>query len=250
MNEEFSFWVECLVDEGYDLSDYTWDEMYEFYENLIYEETLKDKEEREAEIARRRARVKQLQSQGRVMTSTKRTSARAAERRQEKSQEARERELAKLASGVLASMGHTGKVSEKPMGSEGPAPKEAAPEATRRLNPKLRKDTLGTAADRILRDIQKEDYELLLDYLLDEGYVNDYESAEQLVEHMSQDWLENIFESEKWIQKAIKKPGSLRASLKVKTGKNISAKTLKAASRKGGKMGKRARLAMTLRKFH
>ena len=47
-----------------DLSDYTWDEMYEFYENLIYEETLKDKEEREAEIARRRARVKQLQSQG------------------------------------------------------------------------------------------------------------------------------------------------------------------------------------------
>jgi hypothetical protein len=29
--EEFEFWVDALVEEGYDLSGYTWDEMYEFY---------------------------------------------------------------------------------------------------------------------------------------------------------------------------------------------------------------------------
>jgi len=29
--EDFEFWVDSLVEEGYDLSDYTWDEMYEFY---------------------------------------------------------------------------------------------------------------------------------------------------------------------------------------------------------------------------
>jgi hypothetical protein len=29
--EEFEFWVNALVEEGYDLSGYTWDEMYEFY---------------------------------------------------------------------------------------------------------------------------------------------------------------------------------------------------------------------------
>ena len=29
--EEFELWVNELVEEGYDLSDYTWDEMYEFY---------------------------------------------------------------------------------------------------------------------------------------------------------------------------------------------------------------------------
>jgi hypothetical protein len=29
--EEFELWVNSLVEEGYDLSDYTWDEMYEFY---------------------------------------------------------------------------------------------------------------------------------------------------------------------------------------------------------------------------
>ena len=29
--EDFELWVNALVEEGYDLSDYTWDEMYEFY---------------------------------------------------------------------------------------------------------------------------------------------------------------------------------------------------------------------------
>jgi hypothetical protein len=29
--EEFELWVDALVEEGYDLSDYSWDEMYEFY---------------------------------------------------------------------------------------------------------------------------------------------------------------------------------------------------------------------------
>lgn len=250
MNEEFSYWIDALVSEGYDLSEYSWEEMYDIFEGMIYEESLKEKEEREAKIAARRARIRELQSQGRVMTSTKRTSARARERRQEQAQETRERELAKLASGVLASMGHTGKVSEKPMGTEAPEPKEEAPQATRRLATGLRRDNLGKAADRILKDLQKEDYVLVLDYLINEGYVNDYQAADTMLEYMSEEWLVDILESKKWIQAAIKKPGALRASLKVKAGKNIPVKALRAASHKGGKMGKRARLAMTLRKFH
>jgi hypothetical protein len=55
--------------------------------------------------------------------------------------------------------------------------------------------------------------------------------------------------AEKWIQKAIKKPGALRSSLGVKKGKNIPAKKLAAAAKKPGKMGQRARLAQTLRGF-
>ena len=50
-----------------------------------------------------------------------------------------------------------------------------------------------------------------------------------------------------WIQKAIKKPGSLRASLGVKKGQDIPAKKLNAAAKKGGKLGKRANLALTFR---
>ena len=52
-----------------------------------------------------------------------------------------------------------------------------------------------------------------------------------------------------WIQKAIKKPGSLRASLGVKKGEKIPAKKLNAAAKKGGKLGQRARLAKTLKGF-
>ena len=52
-----------------------------------------------------------------------------------------------------------------------------------------------------------------------------------------------------WIQDAIKKPGSLRKSLKVKAGEKIPAKKLASAAKKSGKIGQRARLAQTLKKL-
>ena len=52
-----------------------------------------------------------------------------------------------------------------------------------------------------------------------------------------------------WIQKAIKKPGALRKSLKIKKGQKIPLKKLQAAAKKGGKLGKRARLALTLKRL-
>jgi len=53
--------------------------------------------------------------------------------------------------------------------------------------------------------------------------------------------------AEKWIQKAIKKPGALRKSLGVKEGEKIPAKKLAKAAKAPGTMGKRARLAQTLK---
>ena len=42
--EDFELWVNEFVEEGYDLSDYTWDEMYEFYlDEAIYSEKGKAK---------------------------------------------------------------------------------------------------------------------------------------------------------------------------------------------------------------
>ena len=54
----------------------------------------------------------------------------------------------------------------------------------------------------------------------------------------------------KWISKAIKRPGALRRSLKVKKGKKIPAAKLRSAAKKGGVTGRRARLALTLRRMH
>lgn len=54
----------------------------------------------------------------------------------------------------------------------------------------------------------------------------------------------------KFIQEAIKHPGALHKELHVPMKKKIPAKKLAAAAKKGGKIGKRARLAETLKSFH
>jgi hypothetical protein len=56
---------------------------------------------------------------------------------------------------------------------------------------------------------------------------------------------------QKWIQKAIHpgKKGALKKALDVPTGQKIPSKKLAMAAKKGGKLGQRARLAMTLRKL-
>lgn len=56
-------------------------------------------------------------------------------------------------------------------------------------------------------------------------------------------------DKKKFIQSAIKKPGALRKSLGIKKGKTIPVKTLAKAAKKPGKLGKRARLAETLKKL-
>lgn len=51
----------------------------------------------------------------------------------------------------------------------------------------------------------------------------------------------------KWIKSAIKKPGALRRQLGAKNGIPVS--KLRKAAKSKGKLGARARLALTLRKF-
>lgn len=53
----------------------------------------------------------------------------------------------------------------------------------------------------------------------------------------------------KWIQKAIRRPGALRQALRVPEGKDIPAGKLQKAARAEGRLGRQARLAMTLRKL-
>lgn len=56
--------------------------------------------------------------------------------------------------------------------------------------------------------------------------------------------------TKKWIQKATaKNKGALRSQLKAKPGQPIPKSKLKAAAKKPGKTGRRARLALTLGKL-
>ena len=52
-----------------------------------------------------------------------------------------------------------------------------------------------------------------------------------------------------WIREAIKKPGALRKQLGAEEGESIPEGKLNAAAKKKGKLGQRARLAITLKKM-
>ena len=56
-------------------------------------------------------------------------------------------------------------------------------------------------------------------------------------------------EKKNWIQSAIKKKGSLHRQLGIPEDKKIPLSVLKSAAKKGGKLGKRARFALTLIKL-
>ena len=52
-----------------------------------------------------------------------------------------------------------------------------------------------------------------------------------------------------WIKKAIKNPGALHRQMGVPEGENIPKGKIAKAAKKGGKLGRRARMAMTLATF-
>jgi len=52
-----------------------------------------------------------------------------------------------------------------------------------------------------------------------------------------------------WMEKAVKHPGALHKKLGVPAGKKIPAKKLAAAAKKGGKVGKEARLAEIFKRY-
>jgi hypothetical protein len=53
--------------------------------------------------------------------------------------------------------------------------------------------------------------------------------------------------SKRWIQGAVKKPGQLHRDLGVPKGKTIPVSKLRAAAKKKGKVGQRARFALNVR---
>jgi hypothetical protein len=98
-------------------------------------------------------------------------------------------------------------------------------------------------------------FDLVKGHLLDEGYAETEQNAIVMMANMSEEWRNSILEThgvdleetKKWIQKAIKHPGALHKELGVPEDEKIPTGKLEIAAKKGGKMGKRARLAMTLK---
>lgn len=106
------------------------------------------------------------------------------------------------------------------------------------------------------KDTAQKLHDLLMAQLSDEaeGGEAETETDDQLPPAMGDDeGAEQSALSEgkngKWIQKAVGKPGALRKQLGIPAGKDIPKSELEKAAKKGGKLGKRARLALTLGKL-
>ena len=102
--------------------------------------------------------------------------------------------------------------------------------------------TFNPNAPKIMvnNSVEYSDFDSVLESLMDNGFGLD-EALALMV---------NMSEEKDWIQGAIKKPGALHREMGIPEGEKIPEAKLKAAAKKGGKLGERARLAMTLKGFH
>ena len=138
--EDLETWVNDLIEEGYDLSSYTWEEMYEMYvtEGDNYDKNRQRAAKRAAErnAARDAGKTGNVPGVGYVTPR-------------------RERETYRDSSGV-------------------------------------ERHTSGAKMPK--KDVKEDVYEIILSYLLDEGYADDAHSAVAIMGNMSEEWRDSIVE--------------------------------------------------------
>ena len=131
--EEFEYWVDDLVNEGYDLSEYTWDDMLEIYESTVMSVTSPEGKSRPLNATRAKP--------SRNLQGKERLDAARTIRQQ--------------------------KVDRR------------APHIEKKLKSKYN---------------IPENYEAILSYLIDEGYAEDFDSAEGILNSMSDEWISEVLD--------------------------------------------------------
>ena len=188
--QEFKSWVTELLDEGYDLSDYTWDEMYEIYNE------------------ERSPGVKEYKGGKKYSLETRVRKSNAVKPAGKKPE------------------GETGGVGQvKPDGKDPLDTNKSdyerfslglAPRTKTFGRPFGRKyDPAAIENDAITRQMGKpkpeaprrkitinasyesDIYDVILEYLINEGYADTIENAESIMVNMSEDWRDSIVEEKK-----------------------------------------------------
>ena len=163
MQEDFEFWVDSLVQEGYDLSDYTWDEMADIYISEGYKRMNRGKIERQAQ--------RLGGERGDVLRTLTQMVDRPDWRKHSTSQARKNR------AGGAGSDYRKGK------------------ELQARDDAKADIKKYGLYGDKKETNEQLDLYDIILSHLLDEGYAETLESAEVIMANMSEEWVETIIEA-------------------------------------------------------
>ena len=204
--EDFEFWVDSLVEEGYDLSDYTWEEMYEAYIEEARAEGVKPYKAgpTQADVRANAAAARQkhvsgasnqtgygpedkFKSDWKLRATPSSTSKRKDGTIETVSQRMdREQPYKKRMTGELARKQGSRIASAVTRTIEGPGEPQAVtmPRKGRGEKPKLSRE--------IVRKEHVDVYDVVLSHLLGEGYANSVESAEAIMVNMSEQWIESI----------------------------------------------------------
>jgi hypothetical protein len=205
-NEEVELWVNELLEEGYDLSDYTWEDMFEIY---LDEATRMRKElGKEGEIATRQELARRSNAYQRS-GSVDRTIA-AAERgaknpyvvrgKNETEAEHNKRKQAKSQTLTRLASNRRGSVRDKPRaGLRGYAAKV---EGSDRDLQSARSSAMaaGTLTPRERKELNREAYaayEFVASYLLENNFASTVDDANVIINNMSEGWFDQIMEEKK-----------------------------------------------------
>jgi hypothetical protein len=199
---EFKLWVNELVEEGYDLSEYTWDEMFDIYEaEGSYGETPKaySAASKTKMTAKRKPFLKAMQ---RRTNPANRTDSYGSPR---KGMTASDREEARAGAAYGSPRGH-----DYP--SQGPGGVTKNPK-------KLRKQ-------KAMGEFAKEDFDIfdtVLEFLCAEGYAETLEEAEwMMANELDADDIEEILEAEGSYGKTPKASAAYSALVRKRTNKPAS----------------------------
>ena len=178
--QEFKSWVTELLDEGYDLSDYTWDEMYEIYN-----------EERDPGVKEYKGGAS-YSLRKRVRTSNQVKPAGKKPPEETSGYGSKVPPVNKDERNFENSLPPKPKTFGRPFGKYDPANIR-----TREITAKMGKPKPEAPRRTINASYEPDLYDTILSHLMNEGYADTIESAEGIMVNMSEDWRESIVEAKK-----------------------------------------------------
>jgi hypothetical protein len=182
-NEEVELWVNDLLEEGYDLSEYTWEDMFEIYEATAMTKRGYDETEIRNKIAK---------STGGGKFADKATELENRPTFGDKSKQASREKLARTQRGDFR------RTNSSDYGLRLGAHKSDDPavKAKQAARGKQR-SALTPREKKMLNREAYETYEFVASYLLENNFANTIEDANVIINNMSENWFESIMEEKK-----------------------------------------------------
>ena len=179
-NEEVELWVNELLEEGYDLSEYTWDDMFDIYEATAMAKRGYDETEIRNKIAK---------STGGGRFADKATALENQPTYGNKSKKAARENLARKQRGDFR------RTTSSNPGLHGYAYKSNDPAVKAKQAARgAQRGALTPNEKKELNREAYETYEFVASYLLENNFANTVEDANVIINNMSENWFESIME--------------------------------------------------------